>query len=85
MNPGKGTEARIGTWLAESKKHPGGAQVACESRDLFLDGWLDSLASLRLLQFLESEFSVRIPPLRLTRQNLSTVASLAALVESSRD
>jgi len=49
------------------------------SADLF-DAGLDSMAIMQLLIFLEDRYGVEIPPEAVTRENFSTVDSLAALL-----
>ncbi len=53
------------------------------SADLF-DAGLDSMAIMQLLIFLEDRYKVEIPPEAVTRENFSTVNSLAALLNKRR-
>ena len=52
-----------------------------ELSDLF-DAGLDSMAIMQLLILIEQNFGVRFPIAKLTRDNLSSVADLACLLES---
>ena len=54
------------------------------SKDLYADGWLDSLLTLRLLGFVEELTGVRVPPFQVTRQHFSSVAAITALLERVR-
>lgn len=54
------------------------------SADLF-DAGLDSMAIMQLLIFLEDRYGVEIPPEAVTRENFSTVDSLAALLIERKD
>ena len=49
---------------------------------LFSQGVLDSLASLKLVAFLETEFGVTIEPHEVDHEHLDTVDTIAALVAS---
>jgi acyl carrier protein len=58
-----------------------GVEEILASRDLFADGWMDSLLHLSLLGFMHSEFGVRVPPLNLSRKSFLTVQSIEGLLE----
>ena len=78
-------ENRIAEFLlAAQPSRTGGTAAVLASGNLFNDGWLDSLLQLRLLNFLEKEFSVYIPPFRATVKNFETVSAIAALVASTQ-
>ncbi|HEX9730004.1 MAG TPA: acyl carrier protein [Gemmatimonadales bacterium] len=51
---------------------------------LVTGGILDSLASLNLVGFLENEYGIEIPAHEVTIDNLDTLATIVALVESKR-
>lgn len=59
----------------------GGVPEILASKDLFADGWMDSLLHLSLLGFVEKEFSVKIPALSVSRKSFLTVNSIAALIK----
>jgi acyl carrier protein len=44
------------------------------------DGILDSMATLRLVDFLETQFSIRLEPRDLDGDSLETIAAIEALV-----
>ena len=52
-----------------------------EDHDLYESG-LDSMAIMQLLILVEEEFGVALPESELTRQNFSTVRSVAALIRA---
>ena len=53
-----------------------------DSTPLVAEGVLDSLATLRLVSFLEKEFKVSIAPHEVDAEYLNTLPSIAALVRS---
>jgi acyl carrier protein len=74
-------EGRIAAFLREH--HPsasGGVDAIFGSTDLFADGWLDSLLQLQLLDFLETEFGLRVSPFRVARRAFRSVSAIATLV-----
>ena len=52
-----------------------------EDSDLYESG-LDSMAIMQLLILVEEEFGVALPESELTRQNFSTVRSIAGLIRA---
>lgn len=52
--------------------------------ELVSNGILDSLATLRLVSFLEEEFNVRIEPHEADAENLNTIDSICQLIASKR-
>ncbi|MCA9050516.1 MAG: acyl carrier protein [Planctomycetaceae bacterium] len=48
--------------------------------DLLTSGLIDSLGVMRLVSFIESEFSVTVPPQDVTLENFATVSSIARYV-----
>lgn len=78
-------EKQIAEFLKRAKPSAsGGVESIIASRDLFRDGWLDSLSNLELLAYLEKSTGARIPMLKVTRKNFQTVASIAALVQNAK-
>ena len=51
---------------------------------LVTTGVLDSIATLRMVAFLEKEFGVRIEAHEADAENLNTIADMVRLVESKR-
>lgn len=49
--------------------------------DLFAGGLVNSLFALQTVLFLEKTFSIKIPRKEISKENLSSVAKMAALVE----
>lgn len=56
-----------------------GGRALTGSTDLFAAG-LDSMGIMQLMILIEERFGVRIPESAVTRENFTTVASLAAMV-----
>jgi len=61
-----------------------GLVVASPEDDIFASGQVDSMRVVEIVMFLEERFRVTLPQDRLTLDQLSTVARMAALVERSR-
>ncbi|MGZ3655360.1 MAG: hypothetical protein ACXVB9_06930 [Bdellovibrionota bacterium] len=79
------TESKIAGFLKDSNPSAkGGADAILSSRDLFADGWMDSLLHLKLLAFLEKNYGVRVAPLQATRKSFLTVGAIAALVKVNK-
>jgi len=55
-----------------------------ESTPLVTGGILDSMATVRLIMFLEQHFQIEIPPHEVTAQHLANVARIAALVRGKQ-
>jgi acyl carrier protein len=55
-----------------------------ESTPLVTGGILDSLATLKLVTFLEEKFQIEVLPHEVDTENLDTLAHIAKLVESKR-
>ena len=53
-----------------------------KSTSLIMTGILDSMATLKLVLFLEREFSVSIDPQEVTADRLDTIAKMTELVHS---
>jgi acyl carrier protein len=53
-----------------------------ETTPLITTGILDSIAVLRLVMYLESEFSVTIDPQESTAEQLDTIEKIAKLIQS---
>ena len=59
----------------------GSIEVAADT-DLLKTGLIDSLGIMRLVAFLESEFTTTIPAQDLTLENFSSVNTIMAYLES---
>lgn len=57
-------------------------EALTDDTPLVAEGVLDSLATLRLVSFLEKEFKVSIAPHEVDAEYLNTLPSIAALVRS---
>mgnify|MGYP001597784887 CR=1 FL=1 len=60
----------------------GGVAEILSSKDLFTDGWMDSLLHLSLLGFIEKEFHVKVPALCVSRKSFLSVNSIVALLKN---
>lgn len=61
----------------------GGREVGIDD-EVVLDGTIDSLGVTRLIDYLEKEFGVQIPPHEVTIENFRSPTTMAAMVESQR-
>jgi len=78
-----GIEQKIILFLLENCKQPNiSSEKISSCQDLYAHSLLDSLLNLRLLNFLEKEFSIQIPPFQVIRKNFLTVDSITKLVKS---
>jgi acyl carrier protein len=57
----------------------GGGTVGPDD-EVVLDGTVDSLGVARLLGFIETEFSIRVPPEDVTIENFRTIATMAGFL-----
>lgn len=72
---------KIAAFLKEAHPSaPGGVEQILASKDLFADGWMDSLLHLALLGFMEAEFGVRVPPLHVSRKTFLSVSAIEGLL-----
>ena len=55
-----------------------------EETTLFSSGLLDSIASLKLVTFLEKEFSISVAPHDIVADNLDTLTAIEKFVESKK-
>ena len=55
-----------------------------ETTELITGGILDSLATLKLVAFLEENYGIEMKPHELVPDNLNTVADISSFVESKR-
>lgn len=75
-------EEKIAQFLKNAKPSAtGGTDQVMKSRDLFQDGWMDSLLHVKLLAWFEKEFGKRLPALCASRKNFLTVKSIAGMLE----
>jgi acyl carrier protein len=51
---------------------------------LLTSGILDSIATLKLIAFLEQEYGIRVEPHEVDAEHLNTLQSISQLVESKR-
>ena len=55
-----------------------------EQAELMTGGILDSLATLKLVSFLEETYSISIDPHELAAENLNSIAQIASFVQSKQ-
>lgn len=60
-----------------------GADIANDD-DLLLSGLLDSLSVIRLVQHLENEFTVRVPPEEIVIEHFTSVDTITAYLETKK-
>ena len=60
-----------------------GPQIAPDA-EIVLDGTVDSLGVTRLVDFLETEFEITVPPEDVTIENFRSIATMADYVRSRR-
>jgi acyl carrier protein len=65
--------------IARHLKEKYAAEVA-EDESLFERGYLDSMALLELMSFIEESTGVRVPDTEVLPENFETIASIDALV-----
>ena len=65
--------------LATATSGPGPASLG-NAEALLTSGLIDSLAVIRLVDFLERQFSIRISPQAVTLENFETLAAIDAYV-----
>ena len=71
------TRAQIRTFLG---RYFGNRQVG-DDVDLFATGYINSMAALQLVLFIEKQFAVKVATEDLTLDNFRSVDALTALVE----
>jgi len=52
--------------------------------DLLSAGLVDSMGMMRLIQFIEEQFSIKVAPLDMTIENFITVDAMAAYISASK-
>ncbi len=52
--------------------------------DLLTSGFVDSIGVMRLVQFIDMEWEVRVPPADITLENFLTVRRIAAYLSQQR-
>lgn len=67
------------------EESPDSADDLTETSPLISSGVLNSLATLRLVSFLEENFGVELAAHEVGVDNMDTIADIASLVESKRD
>ena len=61
-----------------------GDQALADDEPLLTSGFLDSIAIVKLLSFIEQEFGVEISDTDFEPENFETIASIATLIERLR-
>jgi len=78
-------ESKIAGFLKDANPSAkGDSSAITASRDLFADGWMDSLLHLKLLAFLEKNYGVRVAPFQATRKSFLTVDAIATLIKVAK-
>ncbi len=75
-------ETSLRTYLCEISLFPELVDQLTIQDSLFTSGILDSLGLIRLISFLEGEFSVTIPLEAVSAEQFSTIAGIARYIEA---
>ena len=78
------TEAIVKQWILDEILPGEDPNELQPTTPLKSSGVLDSLATLRLVEFLETSFDIRLEPRDLDGDSLETLASIGALVVAKR-
>lgn len=82
----KNVQENIATFLlAQKPSRKGTTNDILHCRDLYTEGWLDSLLVLQLIAYLEKNMSLRIPIFMVTKNTFQNVDSIVALLEHTQD
>jgi D-alanine--poly(phosphoribitol) ligase subunit 2 len=74
------TKQQYEAWLREWLTRSAGMPADALGRDLFSEGWLDSLATLRLILEIETALNIRLSEAELADKRLSSIAGLAEML-----
>ena len=55
-----------------------------DEENLLLSGLVDSMGMMRLVLYIEENFSVAVPPEDVTIENFSTISSIAKYLETNK-
>jgi acyl carrier protein len=63
----------------------GGDRAVTAEEEIVLDGTVDSLGVTRLVDFMEREFAVSIPPEDVTIENFRSIATMASYIRTRQE
>ena len=78
------TVERLRQFILEEFLDADSAEELGPDTPLISSGILDSVATLKLITFLEEQFGISVEPAEADEENLDTIASIARLVQSKR-
>lgn len=78
------TAERLRQFIVEEFLDADSAEELEQDTPLISTGILDSVATLKLITFLEEQFGIRIEPAEADEDNLDTIASIVRLVQSKQ-
>jgi acyl carrier protein len=76
-------ETRIIGFVSDELLGGEGPEISVDD-EIVLDGTVDSLGVTRLVDFLETEFGIAVPPEDVTIDNFRSIATMAEYVRSRR-
>lgn len=84
MAQGRSTEEAVKQFILKEFLPGEDPNELTETTPLVATGILDSLATLKLVTFLEDEFGISVAPHEADEEHLNTIATIASLVHSKR-
>jgi acyl carrier protein len=76
------TRNRLRDFIQQELLQQTGAPPLGDEEDLLLSGTVDSLGVMRLVEFLESEFSLEVPPEDITIDHFVSIDAMARYIEN---
>jgi acyl carrier protein len=80
----QGTESSIKDFIMKEFLEGEDPNELTSTTSLVSSGILDSLATLKLITFLEAEFGISVEPHEADEEHLETISAIAQLIESKR-
>ena len=76
------TRNRLRDFIQQELLQQTGSTPLDDEEDLLLSGTVDSLGVMRLVEFLESEFSIEVPPEHITIDHFVSIDAMARYIEN---
>lgn len=80
MSEERDVSGRVRDWIVREVEGAAVPEVN-DTTQLFTGGLLDSIATMRLVSFLEDEFEISIDARDMTIENLNTIADITRVVD----